>query len=363
MGMKRQLSVNEIYEMVQNEIVSLAIKPNEMLGENALSARFGVSRTPIRSVLQRLQENGFVRIIPGKGTFVEPINIEIASELIYLRVSVESRVLRDFIMTASPTDIESVRYAYHMLLEAAEGTDDIETFDINNFLQKDLDMHKIWFKTMNKMHLWDLVTKPHPDYSRFIRLDIVGARNVPDVINEHGKIMELIDSKTIDGIEPTRRYNINKRMNNMKRLVTYFSASGVTRKAAEELAAVAKADIHEIKPAEPYTREDLDWRNKKSRSSLEMQNEDARPALDGAIPDLSEYDTVYIGFPIWWGVAPRVVNTFIENSDLKDKDLIVFATSGGSGLEYAVNDLRKRYPGLNIRSGRLVKGKVTEDMA
>ena len=149
----------------------------------------------------------------------------------------------------------------------------------------------------------------------------------------------------------------------MKRLVTYFSASGVTRKAAEELAAVAKADIHEIKPAEPYTREDLDWRNKKSRSSLEMQNEDARPALDGAIPDLSEYDTVYIGFPIWWGVAPRVVNTFIENSDLKDKDLIVFATSGGSGLEYAVNDLRKRYPGLNIRSGRLVKGKVTEDIA
>ena len=149
----------------------------------------------------------------------------------------------------------------------------------------------------------------------------------------------------------------------MKRLVTYFSASGVTRKAAEELAAVAKADIHEIKPAEPYTREDLDWRNKKSRSSLEMQNEDARPALDGAIPDLSEYDTVYIGFPIWWGVAPRVVNTFIENSDLKDKDLIVFATSGGSGLEYAVNDLRKRYPGLNIRSGRLVTGKVTEDMA
>lgn len=149
----------------------------------------------------------------------------------------------------------------------------------------------------------------------------------------------------------------------MKRLVTYFSASGVTRKAAEELATVAKADIHEIRPAEPYTREDLDWRNKKSRSSLEMQNEASRPALDGAMPDMSEYDTVYIGFPIWWGVAPRVVNTFIENSDLKDKDLIVFATSGGSGLEYAVNDLRKRYPGLNIRSGRLVKGKVTEDMA
>lgn len=149
----------------------------------------------------------------------------------------------------------------------------------------------------------------------------------------------------------------------MKKLVAYFSASGVTRKAAEELAAVAKADIYEIEPDIPYTREDLDWRNKKSRSSLEMQDETSRPALHRSIPDLSEYDTIYIGFPIWWGIAPRVINTFIENSDLHDKDVIVFATSGGSGLEYAVNDLKKRYANLKIRSGKLVKGKVTEDMA
>lgn len=149
----------------------------------------------------------------------------------------------------------------------------------------------------------------------------------------------------------------------MKKLVAYFSASGVTRKAAEELAAVAKADIYAIEPDVPYTREDLDWKNKKSRSSLEMQDETSRPALHASIPDLSEYDTIYIGFPIWWGIAPRVINTFIENSDLHDKDVVVFATSGGSGLEYAVNDLKKRYANLKIRSGKLVKGKVTEDMA
>ena len=149
----------------------------------------------------------------------------------------------------------------------------------------------------------------------------------------------------------------------MKKLVAYFSASGVTRKAAEELAAVAKADIYAIEPDVPYTREDLDWRNKKSRSSLEMQDETSRPALHASIPNLSEYDTIYIGFPIWWGIAPRVINTFIENSDLHDKDVVVFATSGGSGLEYAVNDLKKRYANLKIRSGKLIKGKVTEDMA
>ena len=197
-GQKR---AGEIYDILEEEIVSLKIKPNEMLAENSLAVRFNLSRTPIRSVLQRLEENGFVKIIAGKGTFVEPINIETASELIYLRVAVESMILRDFIRSASPTDIESVRYSLSMLEDAAKGTEDLSTFDINNFLKKDLEMHRIWFRSTNKMYIWETITKPHPDYSRFIRLDIVGARNVPDVINEHGKIMELIDSKTIDGIE------------------------------------------------------------------------------------------------------------------------------------------------------------------
>ena len=199
--MKNQLSNEQIYRTLEDEIVSLSIKPNEALGENSLAARFGISRTPIRSVLQRLQENGFVCIIPGKGTFVEPINIETASELIYLRVAVESSVLKDFIHSASQTDIESVRYALDQLEEAAKGADDLTSFDINKFLQKDLEMHRIWFNATKKMYLWSIVTKPHPDYSRFIRLDIVGAKNVPDVIKEHREIMALIDAKNTEGIE------------------------------------------------------------------------------------------------------------------------------------------------------------------
>ena len=199
--MKNQLTNNQIYKILEDEIVSLDIKPNEALGENSLAARFGVSRTPIRSVLQRLQENGFVRIIPGKGTFVEPINIETASELIYLRVAVESSVLKDFINSASQTDIESVRYSLQQLEEAAKGADDLSTFDINKFLQQDLEMHKIWFSATKKMYIWSIITKPHPDYSRFIRLDIVGAKNVPDVIKDHRDIMSIIDSRNTDGIE------------------------------------------------------------------------------------------------------------------------------------------------------------------
>ena len=197
-GQKR---AGEIYDILEEEIVSLKIKPNEMLAENSLAVRFNLSRTPIRSVLQRLEENGFVKIIAGKGTFVEPINIETASELIYLRVAVESMILRDFIRSASPTDIESVRYSLSMLEDAAKGTEDLSTFDINNFLKKDLEMHRIWFHSTNKMYIWETITKPHPDYSRFIRLDIVGANNVPDVIREHRKIMEIIDKKETEGIE------------------------------------------------------------------------------------------------------------------------------------------------------------------
>ena len=199
--MKNQLSVDQIYNILEDEIVSLSIKPNEVLGENSLASRFGVSRTPIRSVLQRLQENGFVKIIPGKGTFVNPINIETASELIYLRVAVETSILKDFIRSASQTDIESVRYSLSQLEEAAKGADDLASFDINKFLKQDLEMHKIWFKATNKMYVWSIVTKPHPDYSRFIRLDIVGAKNVPDVIKDHRDMMTLIDTKNTDGIE------------------------------------------------------------------------------------------------------------------------------------------------------------------
>lgn len=148
----------------------------------------------------------------------------------------------------------------------------------------------------------------------------------------------------------------------MKKLVAYFSASGVTRRKSEALAKVIGADLHEIAPAEPYTDADLDWTNKRSRSTLEMQDPSSRPALKEPKTDLSAYDTVYIGFPIWWGVAPHAVNTFMEDNDLAGKQLVIFATSGGSGLAPAVRDLQKRYPSLQIVSGKLLNGSVTGDL-
>lgn len=148
----------------------------------------------------------------------------------------------------------------------------------------------------------------------------------------------------------------------MKKLIAYFSAGGVTRRAAEELAAVTGADLFEIRPAEPYSSADLDWRNKESRSSREMKDPSSRPAIAEGKLDLSGYDTIYIGYPIWWGVAPRPVNTFIEENDLSGKKLVIFATSGGSGIDYALRDMRKTYPDLDFVSGSLVSSPVRSDI-
>lgn len=145
-----------------------------------------------------------------------------------------------------------------------------------------------------------------------------------------------------------------------KVLVTYFSASGVTAGAAETLARAAGADLYEIRPAQAYTKEDLDWNNKQSRSSLEMTDETSRPEMADNDSHAGDYDVIFIGFPIWWGVAPRVVNTFIESNDLTGKKIVIFATSGGSGIDYAINDMKKRYPQLAIAGGRLFSRKDTD---
>ena len=148
----------------------------------------------------------------------------------------------------------------------------------------------------------------------------------------------------------------------MKKLIAYFSVSGVTKRAAEQLACLTGADLYEIRPEKPYSREDLDWRDKQSRSSLEMMDPSSRPPLAQSVPDVSSYDMVYIGFPVWWGVAPRPVNTFIESAHLEGKPVYIFATSGGSGIDYALNDMKKNYPSLDIRGGKLLKGKVESDI-
>lgn len=192
---------DEIYAILETELVSLKISPGDVLSENSLCQRFHVSRTPIRSVLQRLQQNRFVDIIPHKGTIVTPINLDIVNQMIYQRVAIETMVFRDFVLSCSPTDAERARYCLQVMEEAAKATDDLEHFDINVFLEKDFYMHEVWFRSTGKMFLWERLTTPHPDYSRFIRLDIVGAKNVPDVLDDHRNMMRLIDEKRIDGIE------------------------------------------------------------------------------------------------------------------------------------------------------------------
>ena len=146
-----------------------------------------------------------------------------------------------------------------------------------------------------------------------------------------------------------------------KILVTYFSASGVTKNVADNIAKVVEGDLFEIEPKEKYTREDLDWRNKKSRSSVEMQNREYRPEIKEKSIDISNYDIILVGFPIWWGVAPTVVNTFLESKDFSDKTLIPFCTSGGSGMAYCENDLRKTYPNYTWKEGKRLIGNEDRD--
>lgn len=142
----------------------------------------------------------------------------------------------------------------------------------------------------------------------------------------------------------------------MNTLVAYFSASGVTAAAAKNLAEAAGADLYEIKPAVPYTDADLDWRDRKSRSSMEMRDLISRPAISDRETDLSGYDTIFLGFPIWWYVAPTIINTFLESRDFSGKKIIVFATSGGSDLEKSAENLRESAPGAEIIKGRMMNG-------
>ena len=147
-----------------------------------------------------------------------------------------------------------------------------------------------------------------------------------------------------------------------KTLVAYFSASGVTEKAAAQLAKAAGGDLLEIAPKVKYTSADLDWMDKKSRSTLEMNDAACRPEMADTSADVSAYDTVYIGFPVWWYTAPRIINTFLEAYDFSGKKIALFATSGGSGIDKCVTDLKKQYPSLQFVGGKLIRGSVKGDV-
>lgn len=145
-----------------------------------------------------------------------------------------------------------------------------------------------------------------------------------------------------------------------KTLVAYFSASGVTRGVAQQLAEVAGADLHEIAPAEVYTEADLDWRDSLSRSSVEMKDKSSRPALAETDLKLEDYNVIYVGYPIWWGTCPTIINTFLEAYYLTGKTIIPFATSGGSGIEQSQKDLSEAYPQATWKQGKLLNSPTRE---
>ena len=143
------------------------------------------------------------------------------------------------------------------------------------------------------------------------------------------------------------------------KLVAYFSASGVTGSVAKKLAEAVDADIYEIKPKVPYTNADLNWNNSNSRSSIEMRDKSSRPELADRNAKIEGHDVIFLGFPIWWYVAPTIINTFLESYDFSGKTIILFATSGGSGFGNAVAGLKVSAPNAKIREGKLFNRRVS----
>ena len=145
-----------------------------------------------------------------------------------------------------------------------------------------------------------------------------------------------------------------------KVLISYFSPTGTTKSLAQELGSVTGADLFEIAPVEPYSTADLNWNNRNSRSSIEMNDESCRPAIAGEVADMSAYDTVFVGFPVWWYVEPRIIDTFLEAYDFSGKTIVPFATSGGSGLGRAPQRMQALVPGAKVLQGGLLNGRFSQ---
>lgn len=154
----------------------------------------------------------------------------------------------------------------------------------------------------------------------------------------------------------------NMEKNKNKAIVCYFSATGTTEEAAKRIAKIVGSELYEITPKEKYTAADLDWNDRNSRSSVEMNDPSARPALKDSVADLSNYSIVYIGYPIWWDTYPRVINSFIEANNLKGRTIVPFATSGGSTISHSEVAFKKEYPDLTLAKGLLINGKTDTEI-
>ncbi len=188
----------EIYEILEREIIDLTAKPGSLLSENPLCKRFGVSRTLIRGVLQRLKENELVEIVPYKGTWVTRLNFDIVNQLIFERVAVESRVLREFIATAKDGDFALIakRLLRHEEIMRQR------PLDLNRLYAQDSLLHETWFAATGKLYLWEKLQNAHADYSRFRMLDTLEDPNFTEVVDDHRLLITLINEKRVDEIEP-----------------------------------------------------------------------------------------------------------------------------------------------------------------
>ncbi|MEG2165930.1 MAG: GntR family transcriptional regulator [Ruthenibacterium sp.] len=203
--MNAELNTSEhMYQVLKQEILSLQIKPGETLSENELCKRFSVSRTPIRAVLQRLQNAGLVTIVPYKSTSASLLNFDEIKQLIYMRVAVESMVLRDFVASYTPTQLEKVRYIIRKQIVLLEGE-----YTSEQFYALDSQLHAIWFTAIGMEGLWHAIQKSQTNYTRFRMLDIVAVQNFSEIVKEHEKLFHILETHDADAIEPFIKKHLN----------------------------------------------------------------------------------------------------------------------------------------------------------
>ncbi|MDR1663612.1 MAG: GntR family transcriptional regulator [Clostridiales bacterium] len=194
--MSAAMSSAEIFKILENEIITLQIKPGELLSENALCLRFGVSRSPIRSVLQELRISGLVTVTPYKGTQVTRMDFNIINQLIYQRMAVESFVIEDFIKSINHFEIEKIRHCIEASRRLLKNAD----FSAKQFYLLDSQLHEIWFRAVRKEYLWECIQKLDCHYTRFRMLDIVEIKNFEAIVSEHEDILSALENKKISAI-------------------------------------------------------------------------------------------------------------------------------------------------------------------
>lgn len=211
------ISTQEIYQILEDEIISLKRKPGAVISENQLCEQFHTSRTPVRNCLQRLSEKGLVEIIPKKGTVVTRLDSSCIEQMIFLRVTVESKVLEEFISTCSPMDRERVRYALTAMSECAlpMTQKSAAPFDSALFMKLDFQMHKIWFDATKKDYIWNKLIWEDPSYARFCALDIINQKNVENSLSDHHAIMDLIDTHNILDVQKLLEHHLYGGLNRL----------------------------------------------------------------------------------------------------------------------------------------------------